>query len=391
MNMNMNMKLSNISITQLILEFEKIYYHFWFFSKYLIDSNLYGDYKYLFNGRWLVGKFIYEFDYKCINFLVKRYKHFNYKFNFKTDHIDLVPIIDNFDYLKLINRQKYLIDQFFHFIYDYTTNNKYNIKSLILHFIVKINFFIENIVALFYYNNINLPINNIILNYKIPKYTLTIKWIPVIGGLFNNYYIKSFHMTENPISVGQYIQFILKDGYKNKKYWSELGWNWKTKYNIDKPDRWDINFDHLIINGKNISYYLNHPVNHISYWEAEAYCNWIGGKLPTCLQWEWVASNRNKSTYPLGINKPNKYLYNVNLTMKDTIANTNTNINKSIIGFNDLYGNVWEWCDSSFSKKTKIIKGGSWVTCDYILSNQLERNINQNCRYFPIGFRVIKN
>jgi ergothioneine biosynthesis protein EgtB len=89
----------------------------------------------------------------------------------------------------------------------------------------------------------------------------------------------------------EYLEFIADGGYENFRYWHAEGWDWLKKVPVKAPRYW-----HLI-DGKRYRYGLSglqplkngDPVSHISYYEAWAYAQWKGCRLPTEFEWE-VAS-----------------------------------------------------------------------------------------------------
>ena len=108
----------------------------------------------------------------------------------------------------------------------------------------------------------------------------------------NHIKLESFQIDKKLIHIDEWLGFIKEGGYKNKKFWSKSGWEWKNKNKILLPLGWILDKDNLSIStpygfkkAKN-----NIPVSNISYYELEAFAKWINLNIPHELQWE--ASHR---------------------------------------------------------------------------------------------------
>jgi len=111
-------------------------------------------------------------------------------------------------------------------------------------------------------------------------------------------YIHPFEISNQLITNKAYLEFIEAGGYQDFNLWHAEGWDFINNNNIKAPLYWHFT------NGK-WHYYncngleaikLNEPVMHISYYEAFAFAEWKGMRLPTEFEWEVASSKFNWGT-----------------------------------------------------------------------------------------------
>lgn len=195
--------------------------------------------------------------------------------------------------------------------------------------------------------------------------------------------VKSFLISKYEITNFQFATFL-------EAYDSQVV---KEGPDAGQPLYYECNWG--IQKGKPVSGYEAHPAIYITWYGANAYCQWAGGRLPTEEEWEyaargglygkrdhlysggmeldslgWYAGNSEGKPHPVGMKKPNE------------------------LGIHDMSGNVWEWCSDTFIKDDRlyaVVRGGTWFneratcrpTCHYY--------IYPGSKHFNNGFRLVKD
>lgn len=108
-------------------------------------------------------------------------------------------------------------------------------------------------------------------------------------------YLADYQISNRLVTNGEWLEFIHAGGYTDFRYWHMEGWEWVKANEVKAPLYW-----HLI-DGSWVYYTMNGlqpvaasaPVAHISFYEAAAFANWKGLRLPTEFEWEVAASTFN--------------------------------------------------------------------------------------------------
>jgi sulfatase modifying factor 1 len=118
---------------------------------------------------------------------------------------------------------------------------------------------------------------------------------------------------------------------------------------------------------------LDHPVVHVSWEDAQAFCAWAGVRLPHEAEWEYAArGGLVGARFPWGdeLEPGGRHRMNV---WQGTFPNANTmddgwlgtcpvdEYEPNGLGLLNTSGNVWEWCADRFDRQTRTIRGGSYL------------------------------
>ncbi|AGB26193.1 TIGR03440 family protein [Mycobacterium sp. JS623] len=201
--------------------------------------------------------------------------------------------------------------------------------------------------------------------------------------------VPAFRIGRVPVTNGEWRQFIDDGGYEQQRWWSERGWRHRQEAGLSAPQFWNADgtrtrFGHV----EEIP--AHEPVQHVTYFEAEAYAAWAGARLPTEEEWEkaaaWDPAAGKRRRFPWGTTEPTEHLANLGGDALRPAPAGAYPASASAYGAEQMLGDVWEWTTSPlrpwpgftpmlyeqysqpfFDGDYKVLRGGSWAVAQAIL------------------------
>ncbi|KUH95989.1 ergothioneine biosynthesis protein EgtB [Mycobacterium sp. IS-1556] len=201
--------------------------------------------------------------------------------------------------------------------------------------------------------------------------------------------VPAFRIGRVPVTNAEWRRFVDDGGYDNPQWWSRRGWAHRQETGLRAPQFWNedgtrTRFGHVEdIPG-------DEPVQHVTFFEAEAYAAWAGARLPTETEWEkacaWDPAADARRRYPWGASEPTTHLANLGGDALRPAPVGAYPVGASAYGAEQMLGDVWEWTTSPlrpwpgftpmiyeqysapfFDGDYKVLRGGSWAVAASIL------------------------
>jgi len=105
-------------------------------------------------------------------------------------------------------------------------------------------------------------------------------------------YIQNFSISTSLVTNASYLEFVQSGGYQDFNLWHAEAWDWVKSNDITAPLYWyeiEGQWHRYSLSGLE-ALDLDAPVSHISYYEAAAFAQWKGMRLPTEFEWEIAAA-----------------------------------------------------------------------------------------------------
>jgi iron(II)-dependent oxidoreductase len=230
-------------------------------------------------------------------------------------------------------------------------------------------------------------------------------------------HIAPFFIDTAPVTNDAFREFIEADGYHDARWWSDDGWRWCREARLEHPEFWrreGASSWSVLRFGRRAALDLDEPVQHVCWYEADAYARWRGRRLPSEAEWEkaasWDPEHDRKRRYPWGDDAPDSSRANLGRRHVGPAPVGAYPGSASAYGCVQLVGDVWEWTSSDFTAYPgfesfpyreysevflgpdyKVLRGGSWAT-DPIATRNTFRNWDYPIRrQIFAGFRTARD
>ena len=208
--------------------------------------------------------------------------------------------------------------------------------------------------------------------------------------------LSAFYMDIHEVTVGQFKQFVQDSGY-NYNRWEDI-----IKYSPTD----------------------DHPIVFVTWYDAMAYSQWAGKRLPTEAEWEYAArGNLEGKLYPWGDNVSHDDANYLNPDSKHKWYKQAAPVGSFAangFGLLDVAGNVWEWCLDSYDNRfyhkrpkknpisarwsiegitknyvritsNRILRGGAWHSAVGNMRVAYRYNSIPRANTSYVGFRCVVN
>jgi iron(II)-dependent oxidoreductase len=199
-------------------------------------------------------------------------------------------------------------------------------------------------------------------------------------------HVPAFALDTTPVSNAAYARFIAAGGYTDQRWWHPDGWAHVQSAGLVAPQFWVADgADWSVLRfGELRPLHPDEPVQHVCWFEADAYARWTGRRLPTEAEWEKAArhdpgTDRSRR-YPWGDTEPDETRANLGGRHLGPATVGAYPDGASAYGVHQLIGDVWEWTSSDFlgypgfvafpyreysevffGPAYKVLRGGAWA------------------------------
>ncbi|MBI5197073.1 MAG: formylglycine-generating enzyme family protein [Nitrospirae bacterium] len=193
--------------------------------------------------------------------------------------------------------------------------------------------------------------------------------------------VQAFYIDQYEVTNAQYLRFIQTTEYF-------------------PPTEWD---NGVLPPGRE-----SYPVTGVTWYDTGHYCQWLGKRLPTEMEWEKAARGTDGREFPWGNTFDKKKAQTGYADVKDAVPVGSFEAGKSPYGIYDMAGNTWEWTqdwyqaypnssytDARFGEKFKVIRGGGWGGIGHYALEMYYRSAyrffaDPRASFNDVGFRCAK-
>ncbi|MFY0527250.1 ergothioneine biosynthesis protein EgtB [Archangium gephyra] len=227
-------------------------------------------------------------------------------------------------------------------------------------------------------------------------------------------HVPDFLLDSHPVTNGDFAVFVDSGGYDDARWWDPQGFEWIHAQGIRHPLFW------LPQQGgwwrRRFGWVeplpRDEPVQHVCWYEADAYARWAGKRLPTEAEWEKAAtgSDGQPRGYPWGDTAPGPAHANLGGDTWGPSPIGGYPAGQSADGIWGLLGDVWEWTSSTFDgyfgfkpfpyreysevffgTEYRVLRGGAWASAPVAVRNSFRNWDYPIRRQIFAGFRCARD
>ena len=212
--------------------------------------------------------------------------------------------------------------------------------------------------------------------------------------------LSAFSIDIHEVRISDFENFV-KNGWSNDANWSVEGKKWRNK-----------NPNGAGTENRQAGRYNSHPVVAVTWYEADAYCRWKGGSLPTEAQWERAACAGKNQRFPWGESEDVEAVWysggkygHLQSVLTKPVHQSPPN-QRTQDGLMHTVGNVWEWTQDWYHRESykekespnpkgpesgtwKTLRGGSFMNLPSYCSCTHREPASPERVAFTIGFRCV--
>lgn len=221
-----------------------------------------------------------------------------------------------------------------------------------------------------------------------------------------------FLLDAHPVTNAEYLAFVESGGYEDARWWAPEGQALVRAERLRHPGFW--------VKEANGRWWRrrfgqveplpgDEPVQHVCWYEADAYARWAGKRLPTEAEWERAASAGDGRAYPWGDAPPTQARATLGGDTWGPSPVGSHPEGRSVEGVWGLVGDVWEWTASDFHGYAgfepfpyreyseaffggdyKVLRGGAWASAPVAVRNSFRNWDFPIRRQIFAGFRCAR-
>jgi ergothioneine biosynthesis protein EgtB len=230
-------------------------------------------------------------------------------------------------------------------------------------------------------------------------------------------FLQDFAIDRAPVTNGEFLEFMRAGGYRDYRWWFSAAWEVVTREQWQAPLYWEVHDGQWMIRDFNglqpAEDVADHPVSHVSFYEASAYAKWAGKRLPTEAEWEkaacFNADIEQRAVFPWG-NAP------ADPSRANLLENEIWGVaavgsfpqGQTRYGCHQMIGDVWEWTSSDYVPypgfqsefdeyndkwfvNQKVLRGGSYATPQIHIRSTYRNFFHAHERWMISGFRCARD